>query len=366
VRVDRFSAPQKPSVEPVPTTEGGWFAAWTRFWFRPSDTAALAVLRVLTGTLVQLWILSHTWSVQAFFGLDGWIDQQAYQDLARIPEEQAPGWSLVYLTRDHPALLTVFHWGAGAVSFLFALGVCTRLTGILTWVAVASFTANPTIETDAEVFLVLLTFYMMVAHVLQGLQRPGLSVFERITGGLPQWLSRGKKPEAEGSVGANVGIRLLQVHFAIAVAVGALHKLQMGEWWSGVAFWYHLYPARETTLSMAQEYASRPQAFMAVLSVSAYAVLAWQLAFPFFAWRPRWRWLLVGGGIVGWLGAAFLYKVPLLGPVYFVCCLAYVTAEEWRTWFAWLGRWFARGGEQAGQQAGELVRANPVGATRRT
>ena len=39
-----------------------------------------------------------------------------------------------------------------------------------------------------------------------------------------------------------------------------------------------------------------------------------------------------------WLGAALLFRIPLLGPAIGVCCLSYVTAEEW----LWLVRFLAR------------------------
>jgi hypothetical protein len=53
---------------------------------------------------------------------------------------------------------------------------------------------------------------------------------------------------------------------------------------------------------------------LSYLSLGAYLTLGWQILFPLYAWRERWRFLLVGGAIVGWLGTAFLYQLPLLGP----------------------------------------------------
>src|SRR5262249_23695329 len=64
------------------------------------------------------------------------------------------------------------------------------------------------------------------------------------------------------------------------------------------------------------------------LSLAQYVFLAWQITFPLFAWSPRWRWLLLGGGVLGWLGCAFLYGEPLFGPVYFIGCLSYLTPAE--------------------------------------
>jgi hypothetical protein len=42
--------------------------------------------------------------------------------------------------------------------------------------------------------------------------------------------------------------------------------------------------------------------------------------------------------VIGGLGLAFLYRLPLLGPILIIGCLSYVTAEEWHRVFAWLAR----------------------------
>ena len=62
-------------------------------------------------------------------------------------------------------------------------------------------------------------------------------------------------------------------------------------------------------------------------------VLAWQLAFPLFAWRPKWgRVLLLGGAAIYWGGVYFLFKLPEFGPFVFLASLSFLSPEEW----AWL------------------------------
>jgi hypothetical protein len=245
--------------------------------------------------------------------------------------------------------------------------------------------------------LLLLAFYLMVGYLLLGLRRPGLPPLERLLGPTSALLL-GRRAEGprEESVGANLAMRLLQVHFAIVIVTSGLHKLQSGEWWSGSALWYPLYPALTTTLDEARTLAGwampftfgvillvnlllawllwfplsrlatgssgggalaagvavitltggvyalgngQPWFFLGVLSVATYLVLAWQLAFPLYAWRPgAWRVLLLGGAAVGWLFTAVIHQVPVFGPVFFVAALCYVTPAEWRRWLAWLPR----------------------------
>jgi hypothetical protein len=122
------------------------------------------------------------------------------------------------------------------------------------------------------------------------------------------------------------------------MVASGLHKLQMGDWWEGVAFWYPLYPPFETSEDQFLRHATDATSYLTMLSLAGYTTLAWQLGFPFFAWRPRWRPLLLGGAAIAWLGNAFLYRLPLFGPGMFICSVSYLSAREWRLLTGWLAR----------------------------
>jgi hypothetical protein len=129
----------------------------------------------------------------------------------------------------------------------------------------------------------------------------------------------------------------LQVHFAIVMVASGLHKLQFGDWWAGLALWFPLHPPMQLTPASVGS-PTQVASSLTWLSLCAYALLAWQIAFPAFAWRPRWRWLLVGGALVGWLGCALIYRMPVFGPALVVSCLSFVTPQEWRRFWSLLGR----------------------------
>jgi hypothetical protein len=314
-----------------------------RFWFAPTDPAGLHAVRVLAGLLFLAWLLPFAGQEAALFGPQGWFDTQAYREAAHLPDgPPAPlGWSVLHACAAHPALVHAVYWLAIAALVLFTLGLGTRLTAVLTWVAVASFTANPALSYDADALLAVLAFYLMVGYLLLGQWGGKLSPVGRLLGPadtwvLAPWTARGavRRP----SRAANLALRLLQVHFALIVFVGGLHKLQFGEWWSGLALWYPLHPPFETTPEALRDLAPQARPYLVLLSVAQYAVLAWQLAFPLFAWRPRWRPLLLAGSLVGWAGAALVYGQPLFGPALVIACLTYLTPAEWARARAWPGR----------------------------
>jgi hypothetical protein len=325
---------------PANPTSGGLFQGWCRFWFTPTDPVGLHAVRWLAGLLFLAWLLPFAGHLDAFFGLNGVLDRQAYTELAKIgPEEGGPipiGWSFLYLAGTNSGLLHGLYWGSIAVVVLFTLGVATRITSVLTWVVVASFTAHPVIAYDGDALLLILSFYLMVGYLLYGLSNSAQPLWARVVGwAVPGTLGRGR---VTPSAGANLALRLLQVNLAILLVTAGLHKLQVGEWWAGWAYWYLFVPPFTTTLEQVRAESSNASLILGVLSLAAYATLAWQIGFPFFAWQPRCRWLLLGGAAVGWLGMIFIYGLPLFGPGILIGCLGFLTAAEWRRGLSWLQR----------------------------
>jgi hypothetical protein len=334
-------------------SKAGFVQAWTHFWFQPVSPLGLSALRVFSGVLFIFWLLTLAGQQDALFGLTGWVDKEAYGDARRFVEaaerdrnpenpeinEEARRidddfqgrWSVLFMFGASAGWLTAVYWLTLAVFGLFTLGLWTRLTSVLTWLMVVSFTANPVTRHDADPLLGMLAFYLMIGYVLQGQWRANLSWPERILGSKQTWLfSREEQPP---SIAANLAVRLLQVHFALVVVASGLYKLQIGDWWAGVAFWYPLHPPFQTTLENLRGEAAHARSTLFFLSLAQYVLLAWQFGFPFFAWRKSGRVVLLGGALIGWIGCLAIYKQPLFGPIYCICALSYLTPEEWSAIF---------------------------------
>jgi hypothetical protein len=323
-----------PKHAPVPAApHAGLIATWVHFWFTPTDPVGLHALRVLAGVLFLCWLLPLAGQVEALFGLGGWFDAQAYKEASRLPDlpPHLFSWSLTYLCGTNAALLAGVYWLSVAAILLFTLGLATRLTGVLTWVAVVSFTANPALYYDAEPLLLMLAFYLMLGYLLLGQWRPGQSLVNRLLGSKETWLFGRAAAPANASVGANLALRLFQAHFAMAMVASGLHKLQIREWWSGLAPWFYLNPPFATTDQQVKSYAADAGTFLTLFSLSAYVVLGWQLGFPAFAWRRSRaaRAVLLGGATLAWVATTFFVPLPLFGPIMVVACLGYLTPAEW-------------------------------------
>ena len=316
---------------------------WSRFWFTPIPTTGLQVLRVLSGLLFSFWLLSFLGHQEGFFSLTGWFDLQGYESVQRQGQQEALAgpidWSLLYIAGESRATFQVLYWFAVAVMLLFTLGVATRIMGICVWLLVVSFLANPAASFEGDYLLGVLAFHLMIGHLLLGQWNGNLSIAERILGSkddflFRHWLFPRKFGERPMSHAANFSLRLLQIHVAIIIVTSGLHKLQMGDWWSGAALWYALHPPFQTTLETLQRQKTFAPTMMFWVSLIQYAVLAWQIAFPVFAWRRGVfaRTILLGGAALGWVGALYLFKLPLFGPFVFIGALSFLSPDEW----AWL------------------------------
>ncbi|HMF10938.1 MAG TPA: hypothetical protein VKE94_01495 [Gemmataceae bacterium] len=322
-------------------------------------------MRLLTGSLLLAWLLlTFAGNLGSLVGLQGWVDSRAFGDAARLaeslglPKEQAPfvpSWSVLYWCTTSTSLAVAF-WASVATVASFTLGFCARVTGVLTWIVVASFTANPALEYEGDLLLLILSFYLMVGYLLMGQRTPGTTWSNRLFGPLLAWPLGPSVHEGDGvprpSVVAGVTLRLVQVHFALVILTSGLHKLQFGDWWAGVALWFPLHPPFRTALAEAMANKAHAATYLSLLNIATYATLAWQIGFPLFAWRPRWRPVLIGGAILGWIGSAFLWGLPLVGPAMMIGSASFVSPAGWRRALAWLPRRISREAARSSQPSG--------------
>lgn len=341
--------------EPVIATEGfiageppvgRWtrlWRQWLRFWFSSDDPTRLHVLRVMAGLLFLAWLLPIAGNLDSLYSLDGWFDLQAYREAGRLPEgaPKPMTWSVLYLAGSGWKLHALY-WTSIAILLAFTLGLATRVTAVLTWIIVGSFTASPVLDADVDPILILLAFYLMVGYLLIGQINGDLTGNERLFGVIPAWWRRwrGRASFQAPSVAVNLVVRLLQFHVALVIVSNGFHKLQFGDWWGGIAFWFPLYSSPEVTLADVRKNTAYADVYVAFLNVLTYGAMLWQLGFPLFAWKPAWRPLLVGGAVIGLLVNACVYHMPLFGAAILVGCMSFVT--DWRQVGAWLAAQAAR------------------------
>src|SRR5262249_45576531 len=177
--------------------------AWDRFWFTPADPTVLAVVRICCGLVTFYTFLVYTFDLQALLGEHAWVDLQSRQQMYReapvplpavdwttVVEAPKPGreqeefyeayrqrwgmdprllsgvgrpaWSIWFHVTDPTAML-VIQLLFVAVSFLFLIGFCTRVTAALTWFAALSYAHRATASLfGVDWIMVILLLYLAI------------------------------------------------------------------------------------------------------------------------------------------------------------------------------------------------------------
>ncbi len=295
--------------------------AWNRFWFTPREASTLAVLRFVVGLLATYTLLTYTPDLVDWFKADGLITVDTvteYRDFNRF--------SFSYLDYlPTPGELLGVHFIGIAVTLLFAVGLWTRVTSILSLVIMLSYMHRaPMLVGQYEPILMLLMVYLCLA--------PTGSVFS-----VDHWLAnrRKKAPSMEvavgatanrGSVMATIATRLIQVHFAAAVAMMVLAKLRGEVWWTGDAIWW-LSARSELRLIDVSGALSTNEI---VYEAWTHLVVAFELLFPVLVWNRLARPLLLVCGAVLWMSLGVLSGNLMFGVVLVVASWAYITPDAMR------------------------------------
>jgi uncharacterized membrane protein YphA (DoxX/SURF4 family) len=298
--------------------------AWNRFWFTPADTLPCCILRIATGAIATAHLLSLSPDLGRWYSRDGLLPPGAVSTLlGLLSGGDTTNYHYSYLG-VFPAgtELWVVHIAAIAVAIAFMVGLFTRLSGLLTLVAVLAYVHRvPFVAGDLEPVLVFLLAYLIIAPA-------GAYV------SVDRWLSqlRTKNARAEArqpSVTANIALRLIQVHTAMFVAMMGLSKLYGDAWWGGGAIWVLLAQTESRPLDLTGiRRAGQLGEFF--LNFWAHAVVYIELAFPIVIWNRLARPLVLALAATVWLSLALATGSLLLALALIAASASFVPAEFYR------------------------------------
>jgi hypothetical protein len=355
---------------------------WNRFWFTPKDPTPLGFIRLVGGFMIFYIHLAYCYDLLRFQGPEAWIDKQMMQEFrydapvvpppsgweeaGPIPPQTAEEeqfmktwgvnprqawvrghnlWSIWYHVTT-PAGIWAVHIAILVIMFCFAVGFCSRVTSVLTWLAMLSYIQRGyTSLFGMDTITNLVGLYLMI-----GPSGAAFSVDRLLA---RWWAARRARLNHEPapvpappapSVSAGLALRLLQVNLSMIYLVSGLSKLLGNAWWAGNATW----------LTMAN-YEFSPLGFrlyMEVLRASAkhrwlwelciepttFATLAFEISFIFLIWRRRFRPILIIGAVLLHLGIAFFMGLVAFSIMMLVALLAFVPAPTIQRLFAWRRR----------------------------
>jgi hypothetical protein len=346
------SSPARPASEREGTGILGFLAGvvrgWDAFWFRPADPTTLCLIRVLAGFMVLYVHLSYSWGLFALVGSDGWfnrstanwirLEQPAYaprsdwNDQAFVEVDKGHYfWSPFYNIEGH-GWIVALHVIFLLAMLMFALGLLTRYTGLVTWVGAMAYVQRASITVfGMDTMMMILLCYLVIG--------PSGATFSLDRWWQQWWDRRAGRPIApvEKSVLANFVIRLIQVHFCIIYLAGGTSKLLGATWWNGTAlnlvmlnysFAPLYFPPYRATLDFL---AHHRWLWEMAASGGVIFTLFVELGFPFLVWDRRWRPVMVCGSILLHTGIGIFMGLVAFSLFMLIMVLSFVPPEVVRS-----------------------------------
>ncbi len=282
---------------------------WNGFFFLPADPTTLGCLRIAVGMLAFWSMLVFGLDLRDYFGSNGWADPDLIRNIQR-----PLAWSFWFVVGDDWLVLV---WCLClSVLALYAIGLFSRVTAVLSWMIVVSTTRRvPIALFGFDQVLSAVTFYLAVTGASG--QSVSLDRFWR------RWrqakrATRARPPLAEASgegrrvspddpaepaatISANLALRLIQLHLVVIYGIAGLSKLQGPSWWTGTALWRTMATGEFVAWNL-----TPVAAWPWTINFLTHLSLALELLYPILIWVGIVRPLLLGGIVALHVGIAVI------------------------------------------------------------
>jgi hypothetical protein len=285
----------------------GTVAGWNRFWFKPTDPATLGVVRIFAGAMLFYTHLVWSFDLNGFFGQHGWLTPET---IAKQPGSSAFQWSYFYWIHS-PAVLWTVHIAALVVFALLTIGLFSRTMSVLAFIATVSYANRASLaQFGLDDTNCMLAMYLMVG--------PCGAAFS-----VDRWLKRrraGGQLPIEPSIGANIAIRLQQVHLCVIYFFSGVGKAQGPLWWNGDAILMATANLEYQSLS-----ATWLIHYRGVASLLTHLTVFWELTYCALVWPRLTRPIVIAIGIGMHLGIGLFLGMWTFGLAMIIANLAFVS-----------------------------------------
>jgi predicted DCC family thiol-disulfide oxidoreductase YuxK len=190
--------------------------------------------------------------------------------------------------------------GCLIVTGAFSLGIGSRLTAVLAWaIAVSTARRSPVLLYGFDQMVSTWTLYLAVS----GASGQAVSIdrfvarWREARRALARRPKDGRWPLASGapapSVGANIGLRLIQLHLCLIYGMAGLAKLRGDAWWTGYAVWGVLAAGEFRRFNL-----TWMAGFPLLLNLMTHTGLLFELVYPFLIWVRLIRPILLGFAVI--------------------------------------------------------------------
>jgi uncharacterized membrane protein YphA (DoxX/SURF4 family) len=239
----------------------------------------------------------------------GWLDPTA----ARMSQRGGFAWSYWWYIQS-PTLIWVVHLAGLVVFAMLALGIFSRVVSVLAFLITVSYTHRLTGALfGLDQINALLAMYLMVG--------PSGAAYS-----LDRWRQARKEdaklPPAAPSVGANLSLRLIQIHMCVIYFFAGVSKLQGPAWWEGSALW-----GAVANL----EYQSFDMTWLAnwplTLALLTHVTLLWEISYAALIWPRLTRPIVLALAVPLHLGIAFGLGMMTFGTIMLIANMAFISPK---------------------------------------
>src|SRR4051794_32397402 len=289
----------------------GLLEDWNRFWFAPTSTATLALLRVAIGILSLAWGLSLTRDVLTFLASDGIQPRQPpFRDVVGPWHT----WGLLEFIGGKAVIILLLVILIVA-SISLTIGFLTRVAAILVVVGLVSLQRrNPFVFNSGDALLRDLAFYLALA--------PSGAAYS-----VDRWL-RARESFWKAPARAAWPLRLFQIQFTIVYLAAVWGKVRGTTWNDGTAVSYALRIADYVRLPVPSFITTN----LLISNVLTTGTVAIELALAILVWNRKLRpWVLLLG-VTLHLGIEYSMRVGFYSLAILAAYLAFVPPERVSEW----------------------------------
>ena len=294
--------------------------SWNRFWFTPADPLPCCVLRIGVGLLLVAHFACLGIDLERWYGRNGLLSPAAVTTLLTASGEEA-NYRFSYLGQlAGPGELWGVHACAIAAAIMFTFGLNTRISGVLTLIALLAYVHRvPQVAGHVEPVLAFSLAYLTLAPSGACLSLDSVRRRRKRAAGVSD-------DSRQPVLLANIGLRLLQVHLAMFYAMMAFSKLYGDAWWDGAAVWMLLAQTQSRPLNLTS-LRNAGQFGEYIINIWTQGILYFELTFPILIWNRLARPLLVALGVIVWASLILATGELLFGLTMMLANLAFMPPE---------------------------------------
>jgi hypothetical protein len=250
-------------------------------------------------------------------------------------QTQYLGWPIfsIWFHVSDPTEMAVAHTAILGIMVMFAIGLFTRVTAIITWMAAVSYIHRTSqVLFGMDTMMNLLLIYLAIGPSGKALSVDRWLACRRarkqgLTPDVERFLARPPKSRTAG-----FAQRLIQVHFCFIYMAAGLSKLKGVNWWSHHAFWDFIanpefslirYEAVEEVLR--KVVAIRPL-YAALAAFTVIFTFIMEIGLPFLIWT-RLRPIMFIGACFFHFGIGVFMGLILFGLLMMTLLLSYMPGE---------------------------------------